>query len=264
MDPAGGHRQPGGGAVSDCVDETHLQELDGVISPQPWMQWRHVGGVEAPSKTGSYGVTLTSGGLGTVDVFGTLGSLFGSLFSSIPQLFGKSSPLAGLLESASAGGNKNDLLHKLQYSWTNGSPIAQDVYGLITRGGARVSLQPRSRGGLVLRSGYAKHASDPGTLTDSSMFGVGADLGRGGTLSLGTTFGIAEQRMNSCTIPLAPERTGWLRLAPGETITAALELRFISEFWENTTIDGGDTGSESSYTTGATRLDLFAVPVISG
>ena len=248
--------------MSDCVDDLHLEEIDGVIRPQPWMQWRHVGGVEAPSKSGTYGVTLTSGGLGTVDVFGTLGSLFGSLFSSIPLLFGKSSPLSGLLESASAGGNKNDLLHKLQLSWTNGSPVPQYAYGMITRGGARVSLQPRSRGGLVLRSGFKKAAGDPGTLTDSSMFGVGADLGRGGTLSLGTTYGVAEQRMNSCTIPLAPERTGWLRLEPGETITAALELRFISEFWENTIIDGGDTGSESSYTTGATRLDLFAVPVI--
>jgi hypothetical protein len=94
------------------------------------------------------------------------------------------------------------------------------------------------------------------------MFGCGADIGRGGTLALGTSFCMIEERMNSATFPLAPERAGWLRLAPGETITAAVEVRFMSEFWENTSIDQGDTGSESSYESGGTALNLYAVPVI--
>jgi hypothetical protein len=94
------------------------------------------------------------------------------------------------------------------------------------------------------------------------MLAVGADIGRGGTMALGTSFCVMEERMNSCTFPLAPERTGWLRLAPGESVAAAVELRFISDFWENSTVDGGNSGSESSYETGETRLDLFAVPVI--
>jgi hypothetical protein len=262
VDAPGGHWQPCGVPVSDCVHDDHLLELDGVISPQPWMQWRQVASVSAPSKNGTYGVTLTSGG--GVDIFGTLLSLFGSLFNSIPLLFGPGSPLFGLAETASAAGNKNDLLHSLELTWVNNSPVTQHVYGKITRGGARVSLQPRSRGGLVLRSGYKVGAViDPDPLTDSSMFGIGADLGRAGTLAIGTTFGVAEQRMNSVTIPLAPERAGWAVLIPGARITAKVELRFISEFWENTTIDGGDSGSESSYETGGTRLDLFAVPLIT-
>jgi hypothetical protein len=249
---------------SPCVDEDHLAvEPDGSIRPQPWMQWRHLRTIEAASKSGSYGVTLTSAGIGGVEVFGTLGSLFGSLFSFIPDLFGKASILGGLVGTASAGGNKNDLLHGLQLEWTNGSPVTQDVYGLITRGGCRVSLQARSRGGLVLSSGYKLNTpGDPGPLVPCSMVGCGADMGRSGTLAIGTTFGVIEERMNSVTIPLAPERVGWARLAPGESITARAELRFISEFWENTTIDGGDSESESSYETGGTRLDLFAVPVI--
>lgn len=247
-----------------CVDPLHFEVLeDGSIRPQPWMQWRNVASVAAPSKAGTYGVTLQSAGVGGVEVFGTLGSLFGSLFSFIPQMFGSTSFLSGLLATASAGGNKNDLLHQLTRTWTNDTPVAQDVYGLITRGGARVSLQARSRGGLVLSSGYKVGAlGDPGPLTPSSMFGVGADIGRGGTLAIGTQFCVAEERMNSVTIPLAPERTGWARLNPGESITARVELRFVSEFWENTTIDGGDSGAESSYETGDTRLDLFAVPVL--
>lgn len=237
----------------------------GALTLQPWMQWRRVAGVEVPTKVGAYGVTLASGG-GGVDIFGTLGTLFGSIFGSLlEQLtapFGLSSILKGVAPSVTAAGNKNDLLHRVQVSWTNDTPLDQWVYGLITRGGARVTLQARSRGGLYLTSGYREHVSDPGELVPASMFGVGADLGRGGTLALGTTLCVMEERMSSTTFPLAPERAGWYRLAPGATLTAAAELRFISEFWENTTIDGGDVGTESSFETGGTRLDLFAVPVL--
>jgi len=248
--------------MTDCFDPTHFEVTDDGIRPQPWMQWRHVASVEAPTKSGNYGVTLTSG-VGGVDIFGTLGSLFGSLFSFLPGIFGAASILAKADPSGSAQGNKNDLLHYLQLSWTNTTPIAQDVYGKITRGGSRVTLQARSRGGLRLASGYKVSVSDPGPLVTADMMGCGADMARSGTLALGTTFGMIEERQPSRTIPLAPERAGWQRLAPGQTITAAVELRFISEYWESTTIDGGTSGSESSYETGGTRLDLFAVPVIS-
>ncbi|AXN53309.1 hypothetical protein PBI_THONKO_37 [Mycobacterium phage Thonko] len=249
-----------------CVDPDHfLVNDDGSITPQPWMQWRSVGSVEAPSKSGSYGVTISSGGLGGDGIFSVISNLFGGLFDFLPTIFGGRSPFAiplAVAQTTSAGGNKNDLLHALQLGWTNNTPVAQWVYGTITRGGARVTLQARSRGGLVVMSGYNLALGDPGKLAPASMFGVGADLARSGTLAIGTSFCVAEQRMNSVTIPLAPERAGWQRVEPGQTITARVELRFVSEFWENTSIDGGDSGSESSYETGATRLDLFAVPVI--
>ena len=203
----------------DCIDPDHFRVDDnGAITPQPWMQWRHVDGVQGPDKSANFAVT--------------------------------------------GGTNKNELIHSLQRSWLNDSPVPQWVYGKITRGGSRVTLQARSRGYLQLSSGYQKHLTDPGALVVACRMGCGADMGRGGTLAIGTTFGMIEERQNSRTINLAPERVGWLRLAPGETITAKVELRFITEFWENTTIDGGDTGSESGYQSGGTRLDLFAVPVI--
>lgn len=249
--------------MTDCYDTDHFEvTASGAIRPQPWMQWRHVAGVEVPTKRGSYGVTLTGGGLGGVDIFGTLGSLFGSMFTFLPGIFGAASILAAADPTGSAQGNKNDLLHALQTSWTNDTPIDQWVYGKITRGGARVTLQARSRGGLQLASGYKVAVGDPGPLVTCSMFGCGADMARSGTLALGTTFGMIEERMNSVTIPLATERAGWTRLTPGQTLTARAELRFISEYWESSTIDGGTSGSESSYETGGTRLDLFAVPVI--
>ncbi|URC18143.1 hypothetical protein SEA_ZENTENO07_42 [Mycobacterium phage Zenteno07] len=160
------------------------------------------------------------------------------------------------------GANKNDLLHALQLGWLNDTPVPQWVYGKITRGGARVSLTARSRGYLQLASGYKLAAGDPGALVVCDRFGVGADLARSGTLGTGTTFAVIEERQPSKTINLAPERTGWQRVNPGQSITARAELRFISEFWENGTIDGGDSGADSSIETGGTRLDLFAVPVI--
>ncbi|QHB37342.1 hypothetical protein I5G58_gp040 [Mycobacterium phage BirdsNest] len=164
--------------------------------------------------------------------------------------------------AVTGGANKNDLLHALQLGWLNDTPVPQWVYGKITRGGARVSLTARSRGYLQLASGYKLAAGDPGALVVCDRFGVGADLARSGTLGTGTTFAVIEERQPSKTINLAPERTGWQRVNPGQSITARAELRFISEFWENATIDGGDSGADSSIETGGTRLDLFAVPVI--
>ncbi len=360
--------------TSACFDERHFIEIDGALRPAPWMQWRHVASVGAKGKSVSYGVT--------------------------------------------GGGNKDELLQSLKTGWVNDSPIDQQVYGLITRGGQRVTLQARSRGGLVLRSGYRRVATlindsfettdprwtfasahviqeaaasfdgqrrlqlnavasgEPGSwfaktipvspgdkvrvrfrarrdaavtggpgylprvrlgkqngdfwqgvtflpntmaatgtwytytalftvpadgsitgvnasiqtghtsgtlwldslvitasaegdpelplvLNDSSIFGVGGDVGRGGLLAIGTSFAIPEVRMNSGTIPLAPERTGWAVVHPDERFDAAAELRFITQLWEYTTIDGGDSESESGFATGDTRLDLYAVPVIT-
>jgi hypothetical protein len=208
----------------DCVDPDHFMVTErGEISPQPWMQWRNVGTVSALTKTAKYSVT--------------------------------------------GGGNKNALIHSLTLSYVNDTPLPQWVYGLITRGGSRVSLQARSRGGLSVWSGYKQTippaAADAGVLKEASVMGCGADLGRSGTLGTGTTFGVIESRQASVTFPLAPERVGWHKLPVGARLTAKVEVRFITGFWENTTIDGGSRGSESGYESGDTRLDLFAVPVLS-
>lgn len=359
--------------MSDCYDPTHFIEVDGAIMPAPWMQWRQVAGVSVRGKSGAYNVT--------------------------------------------GGGNKDELLHNLTTRWKNDTPVQQWCYGLITRGGQRVTLQARSRGGLVTRSAHRRehlmiddhfetldprwtfapthgiidaatsfdgvrrlqispnaaaqvstwgvdipvnpgdkvrasvqvrkdaafngagvsrirlgHATPANTfwsavtfasldmpaantwyprtglftvpadgsltklrlqvqtdntagiawldalrvivspemdpnlplvVSDSSIFGVGGDLGRGGVLAIGTSFAIPEVRMNSTTFGLAPERTGWALLDPGEELVAATEVRFVTQQWENTTVDGGDSESESSYDTGDTRLDLFALPVIT-
>lgn len=256
--------------MTDCWNDNHFALDDsGALVPQPWMQWRHVATVAVGSKAGSYPATVStsgalslSGGIGSVNIFASLGTLFGGLFSKIPALFGSAGALVGASGSAPSAGNKNDLLHDIQTAWLNDSPIDQWVYGKITRGGSRVTLQARSRGGLFLSSGYKEASGDAGVLTEAGMFGCGADLGNSGSLNIGTKFGMIEMRQHARTIPLAPERVGWYRLAPAATLTARCQVRFISEYWETTSIDGGNSGTESSYETGDTRLDLFAVPAI--
>lgn len=210
-----------------CVDPNHFQINDaGAIAPQPWMQYRQVASNSADSQSGSYAPTVTVG----------------------------------------LDGTKNDLLQDVTAAWTNDTPIDQWVYGLITRGGARVTLQARSRGGLTVVSGYQEGTPDEGDtvvpITACSVLGCGADMGRGGILAAGTAYCIMEVRQSSTTFPLAPERAGWHRLAPGATFTGQVQVYFTSDQWESSDIEGGNLDTESSYLTGPTRIDLFAIPVL--
>lgn len=210
-----------------CVDPTHFAvDAFGAIAPQPWMQYRQVASGSVDSVSGSYAPVITT------------------------------------------QATKNDLLQNLVVSWKNDTPINQWVYGIITRGGSRVSLQARSRGGLSLVSGYAETSTpaDLVALTNGlkacSVLGCGADMGAGGILASGTAFCIMEIRQNATSFALAPERAGWHKLAPGVTFTGQIQLYFTSDYWETSTIVGGNLDTESSYSTGASRLDLFAIPVL--
>lgn len=161
----------------------------------------------------------------------------------------------------SNGQGKNELIQTLELDWTNNSPVRQWVYGMVTRGGAKVTLQTRSRGYLTTSHGVLIGAGEV-PMSEVSRFGTGADIGVGGLLAIGAAFSIAELRENSCTVPLLPAHTGLFLVEPGDTIHARVEVRFKSEFWENTNINGGDSGTESSFISGELRLDLFAVPTI--
>lgn len=160
----------------------------------------------------------------------------------------------------SGGRNKNDLLQSITASWTNDTPLDAWVWGEVVRGGSKVTLQARSRGGLLMQHGASATAGAI-TLTDASLLAVGLDKGKGGFLDVGTDFGIAEVRQPSCSLPLCPEKTGWWKLAVGETFTGRVDVRFLTSIWEGTDPDGGAAGTESTYIAGDLRLDLYAVPV---
>ena len=164
----------------------------------------------------------------------------------------------------SDGWGKDDLALAVQAEWTNTTPMTQYVYGLVTKSGSQVTLQCRSRG--YLSTGHAIDVTS-GTPSPSvievSRFGIGSDVGKGGILAIGGAYGISELRQNSTTTMLMPHLTGWFPVEPGETFAGRVEVKFISEFWENTMIDGGDGDTESKFVTGDYRLDLFAIPMVT-
>lgn len=163
----------------------------------------------------------------------------------------------------SDGWGKNDLALAVQAAWTNTTPMTQYVYGLVTKSGSQVTLQCRSRGYLSTGHAISIGVGAPTlTMLEVSRFGIGSDVGKGGILAIGGAYGISELRQNSTTALLMPHLTGWFPVEPGETVTGRVEVRFISEFWENTMIDGGDGDTEAKFVTGDYRLDLFAVPMV--
>lgn len=63
--------------------------------------------------------------------------------------------------AVTGGGNKSDLLQTVVCGWRNESPLIQHVYGLVTRGGSRVSLQAKSRGYLEMRHAWSGFTAVP-------------------------------------------------------------------------------------------------------
>lgn len=174
----------------------------------------------------------------------------------------RSTPAVAKSYDASDGQGKNELLQTVVASWQNSSPVKQWVYGMVTRGGTQVALQTRSRAYLKTSHGV-KVGAGAIPMVEVSRFGTGADIGKGGLLTLSASYSVAELRQNSQTMPLMPQQTGMFLVLPGETIYARVEVRFVSDFWESGTIVGGDSGTEAKTTSGETRLDLFALPSVT-
>lgn len=159
---------------------------------------------------------------------------------------------------AADGVAKDILIHTVQAEWTNTSPVTQNVYGLITRGGSRVVLMARSRAYIQINSGQVVGVApaDPATGTLLSKFGCGAY--RGLENFSNPRFMVVEHRIG--------ERTGLIgdtnAVDPGETVKVRAEVRFISDNWESVAIFGGTGENEAGFTSGATQIDLYAYPVL--
>lgn len=157
------------------------------------------------------------------------------------------------------GTAKDVAIHTLNAQWTNDTPIAQNVYALMTRGGTKMTLQAQSRAYIRTNIGQAVGVSpaDPAATTTVSKFGIG--YSRGVTAATEAYYGILEVRMGERTM-LAGDT---LLVQPGETFKVSAALRFISEHWESLPIHNGDTETESEFNSGATQFDIFAYPEIT-
>lgn len=157
------------------------------------------------------------------------------------------------------GGNQAEDLYTVGVEWTNPDPLSANVYGLVTRGGSRVACSCRNRIVLEQWVGTALGVApaDPATSTLLSRMGNGGDLGdnNGGGL---IGFAPFETR--------AGERAALVGdtvvVAPGETYKIRVRIRVDGTFWETADYYQGDNETELSISSGATRLDLFASPVI--
>mgnify|MGYP002715276934 CR=1 FL=1 len=157
---------------------------------------------------------------------------------------------------------RNEVLQSVSIDWTNNSPVTQLVYGKIQRGGCRVTLQPRSRAYQMMRNGVTIGAGTV-SMIEVDRFGGGADVGKGGLLAIGANYATHEVRINSSVTTFMAQYAGQYIVPPGQTIHFKADVTFKSEFWENTNIDGSDSGTESSTHAGDLRLDMFAMPKIA-
>lgn len=156
------------------------------------------------------------------------------------------------------GSGQAEDLYQVQVAWTNPDPVSHNVYALVTRGGSRVVATARNQVWIAQYSGTALGVApaDPVASTLISRLGTGLDGGTQGGQAGWATF---ETR--------AGERAALLGdtvvVAPGQTYKARVRLRFDGAVWESLPWIGGSGESELSISTGATRLDLFAYPVIA-
>lgn len=198
-----------------CVDDEHFQVVDGELTPQTYMQWRHVATNAAAALQNTYDVN---------------------------------------------GGNQAADLLQLQVSWTNDAPIPLQVYGLLTRGGTIITNNPRNRVYLETYYGAASGVApaDPTASTLIGRVGNGTNLG---TLTSPdrTIFTNHQTRQAERTSILGNTVT----LAVGESYKLRIRLRWDAEFWETLPVAPSEAEVELSVNTGATRLDLFAYPLIA-
>ncbi len=155
------------------------------------------------------------------------------------------------------------LIHTLQVQYTNTTPIPQQVYGLITRGGTQWALNAPNQFTLNQSHGTAVGVAPPDpSLTLVSKMG-------GGMVATVTGFGqqlynIIEDRAGTRTSLIGDTIT----LPVGQTYKARMELRLVGIVWDtqqpsNNTLNGADaTEAERRFMSGDTRLDLFSYPLL--
>jgi hypothetical protein len=198
-----------------CINPLHFQVVDGAITPQPYMQWRHVATNMAAGIDKDY--------------------------------------------DPNGGAGQAEDLYSVQVQWTNADPISMNVYAVITRGGSRVAASCRNRPVIQQWTGTALGVApaDPATATLTGQFGIGGDFGEDPISGL-PGFAPLENR--------AGERSslvGAVVVVPnGQTYKVRARIRFDSYNWETEAYYQGDTETELTISSGATRLDLYAYPVL--
>lgn len=156
------------------------------------------------------------------------------------------------------GGNQAADLVNFQASWTNPGPLPMKCYAMVTRGGATVKTGARTRAYIETYYGLVGGTApaDPTPSTLLGRFGSGVD---GGTQSGYARWATTEVRQAEHTLMLGAFTT----INTGQTIKARVRLRWDAAFWETLPyLIAGASEAELSVMTGATRIDIYAIPVL--
>lgn len=160
------------------------------------------------------------------------------------------------------GGNQAENLVEFQVAWTNTDPLTMSVYAMMTRGGSTVKTGTRTRAYIETYYGLASGVA-PADPTASTLIGrTGSGVDGGTAVVSGTTYArwaTTEVRQAEHSLMLGPFTT----LTTGQTLKARVRLRWDAAFWETLPyLISGSSEAELSVMTGATRIDLYALPVL--
>lgn len=160
------------------------------------------------------------------------------------------------------GGNQAEDLVNFQVAWTNPNPLPMLVYGLVTRGGTNVRTGARTRAYIEMYYGLASGTA-PADPTPNILLGrTGSGLD-GGTATVGSTtysrWATTEVRQAEHTLHAG----SFVTINTGQSIKLRVRLRWDGAFWETLPyLVAGASEAELSVMTGATRLDIYAIPVL--
>lgn len=160
------------------------------------------------------------------------------------------------------GGNQAEDLVNFQVTWTNPDPLPMLVYALVTRGGSTVKTGARTRAYIAMYYGQASGLA-PADPTASTLLGRSGHGVDGGTAVIGGTtyarWAATEVRQGEHSLLVGPFTT----LTTGQSLKTRIRLRWDADFWETLAYNVSGSGeAELSVMTGATRLDLYAIPVL--
>lgn len=150
-------------------------------------------------------------------------------------------------------------MQAVEATWTNTTPLPQQVFALCTRGTSRIVVTGAKRFYMEMRQGITTNGAVP-TVVAVSAHGGGLDLG----VVTGTTprFSVWEDRQPMRTAPFVPNNGGVAVLPNAGVIRARVEIFAVRELFGNPTAVAWNNEIELQANSGVTMVDIYSSPVI--
>ena len=155
-------------------------------------------------------------------------------------------------------GSKNIVVHEVDFTWRNDSPIQQYVYALMSRSPVTIVGTGRGDQYLQILGGQTVGAfpPKPGRTMSDTLYGGGFDAGAIGSQA---AFSVWEERYPGNTTLFGETMV----INPGEMWRGWAEVHYVNENTDTAAINGGNGETEMRYSSGATQLDVYAYPKLN-